>query len=111
MIYFASDFHLGAPNREISNIREKLIIRWLDSIQPDAEALYLLGDVFDAWVEYRKVVPRGYIRFLGKLAEWRDAGIPIYAFTGNHDLWVTNYFEEELGIPVFKKYIVAEHHG
>ena len=84
-IYFASDFHLGVPTYEKSLDREKKIVRWLDSIKTDAEELYLLGDVFDFWFEYKTVAPRGYVRLLGKLAELSDAGIPIYYFTGNHD--------------------------
>lgn len=100
MIYFASDFHLGAPNHVTSREREDRIIRWLDHIKADAEAIYLLGDLFDFWHEYKTVVPKGSIRFLGKLAELADAGIDIQVFVGNHDLWMSGYFEEELNIPV-----------
>lgn len=100
-IYFASDFHLGVPDYERSLIREKRIISWLDSIRNDAHTIFLLGDIFDFWFEYRFTVPKGYIRLLGKLAELRDSGIPIYFFTGNHDLWMFDYFPRELGIPVF----------
>ena len=101
-VYFASDFHLGIPNKEASLKREKLIVKWLDSIQHDAKALFLLGDLFDFWFEYTSVVPKGYVRLLGKLAELRDKGIPIHCFTGNHDLWMFGYFESELGIPVIR---------
>ena len=99
-IYFASDQHFGAPSNELSLPREKKFVAWLDQIKPDAEALFLLGDLFDFWFEYKTVVPRGFVRVLGKLAELRDSGIPIYFFTGNHDLWMDDYFQTELGIPV-----------
>ena len=102
-IYFASDLHLGIPNHQDSLVREKKFVRWLESIQDDAKALYLVGDIFDYWHEYKRVVPRGFVRLLGKLAELRDGGLPIFAFTGNHDLWMFGYFEEELGIPVYKE--------
>jgi len=101
-IYFASDFHLGAPNKVKSLERELKIIRWLDSIENDAAAIFLVGDLFDFWHEYKTVVPKGFIRFQGKLATLVDKGIPIYIFTGNHDMWMYSYFTEELGIPVFR---------
>lgn len=100
-IYFASDNHLGAPDRETSLPREKKFVAWLDHIKKDAAALFLLGDLFDFWFEYRTVVPKGFTRTLGKLAEITDAGIPVYYFVGNHDLWMDGYFEEELQIPVY----------
>lgn len=100
-IYFASDNHLGAPDREKSMPREKKFVAWLNEIKEDAAAIFLLGDLFDFWFEYRTVVPKGFTRTLGKLAEIRDAGIPVYYFVGNHDLWMNGYFEEELQIPVF----------
>ncbi|MGI9546668.1 MAG: UDP-2,3-diacylglucosamine diphosphatase [Flavobacteriaceae bacterium] len=102
-IYFASDNHLGAPDREKSLPREKNFVAWLDSIKEDAVAVFLLGDLFDFWFEYNTVVPKGFTRTLGKLAELSDAGIPIFYFVGNHDLWMNGYFEEELQIPVFHK--------
>lgn len=102
-IYFASDFHLGVPDYERSLAREKRIVAWLDSIKADAHTIFLLGDIFDFWFEYRHTIPKGYIRLLGKLAELRDAGIPIIFFTGNHDLWMRDYFPAELGIPVYHK--------
>jgi len=111
MIYFASDFHLGADGKLTSRERERKIVRWLDGIAPDAEALYLVGDVFDYWFEYRKVVPKGYMRLLGKLADLREQGLPIYFFTGNHDMWVFRYFEDELGIPTYREPIVREFSG
>jgi UDP-2,3-diacylglucosamine hydrolase len=102
-IYFASDFHLGVPDYATSFEREKRVVRWLDSIRHDAEEIYLLGDVFDFWFEYKTVIPKGYIRLLGKLAELSDSGIRIHYFTGNHDMWVFDYFEKELNIPVYRK--------
>ncbi|TXD57728.1 UDP-2,3-diacylglucosamine diphosphatase [Polaribacter sp. IC066] len=100
-VYFASDQHLGAPTNEASFPREKKFVAWLDDIKKDAEAIFLLGDLFDFWFEYKTVVPKGFVRTLGKLAEIKDAGIPIYFFVGNHDLWMHDYFEKELNIPVF----------
>ncbi len=100
-VYFASDFHLGAPNQEESLHREKKIIRWLDQIQHDAAAIILVGDIFDFWFEYNNVIPMGFVRFQGKVAELRDKGIPIFFFTGNHDMWMFDYFPRELGIPVY----------
>lgn len=100
-IYFSSDNHLGAPTYSESIPREKIFVEWLDTIKHDAEAIFLLGDLFDFWFEYKTVVPKGFVRTLGKLAELRDNGIQIYFFVGNHDLWMHNYFETELNIPVF----------
>lgn len=100
-IYFASDNHLGAPSSAGSLPREKKFVRWLDHIKKDASAVFLLGDLFDFWFEYDYVVPRGFTRTLGKLAELTDSGIPVYYFVGNHDLWMRGYFESELNIPVF----------
>ncbi len=100
-IYFASDQHFGIPDAERSKLREKKFISWLDEIKDDAKAIFLLGDLFDFWFEYKTVVPRGFIRVLGKIAELRDSGIPIYFFVGNHDLWMIDYFEKELDIPVY----------
>ncbi len=100
-IYFASDQHLGAPTPQFSFPREKKFVAWLDEVKGDAEAIFLLGDLFDFWFEYKTVVPKGFVRVLGKLAEIRDSGVPIYFFVGNHDLWMDDYFETELNIPVF----------
>lgn len=102
-IYFASDNHLGAPTAKDSKPREKKFVAWLDEIKHDAAAIFLLGDLFDFWFEYKTVVPKGFTRTLGKLAELSDSGIPIHYFVGNHDLWMNGYFEEELGIPVYHK--------
>jgi|TARA_B110000971_G_scaffold125079_1_gene128029 UDP-2,3-diacylglucosamine hydrolase len=100
-VYFASDQHFGAPTAAASFPREKKFVAWLDEIKEDAEAIFLLGDLFDFWFEYKTVVPKGFVRVLGKLAALKDAGIPIYFFVGNHDLWMNDYFEKELNIPVY----------
>ena len=102
-VYFASDFHLGAPKGKESLNREKKIVRWLDSIKQDAAAIFLVGDIFDFWFEYEHVVPKGFARFQGKIAELTDAGIPVIFFTGNHDLWMKTYFIQELGVQLYTK--------
>jgi UDP-2,3-diacylglucosamine hydrolase len=110
-VFFASDMHLGAPDKESSNLREKNVVRWLTEIQHEAEAIVLVGDIFDFWYEYKKVVPRGYVRLLGKLAELSDAGIQIIFFTGNHDIWMFRYFQEELKAKVYTEPQVIEANG
>jgi UDP-2,3-diacylglucosamine hydrolase len=110
-IYFASDMHLGSPDPASSLVREKRIVRWLDSIKHDAAEIYLVGDLFDFWFEYKKAIPKGYTRILGKLAELTDSGIKVHFFTGNHDLWMFGYFEKELNIPVYHEPIVKEYGG
>jgi UDP-2,3-diacylglucosamine hydrolase len=100
-IYFLSDFHLGAPTNEQSLVREKKVIRFLDEIKHSAACIFIVGDLFDFWYEYRTVVPKGYVRILGKLAELTDAGIFIHFFVGNHDMWMKDYFQKELSIPVY----------
>ena len=118
-IYFASDFHLGMPDLERSLEREKSIVSWLNAIANDASAIYLLGDVFDFWFEYKTVVPKGFVRFLGAISRLTDAGIPVYLFPGNHDLWVGKYLEAECGVVVVKDAITIKlgndicylHHG
>jgi UDP-2,3-diacylglucosamine hydrolase len=102
-IFFASDFHLGVPSSEASAARERRIVAWLDSIKHEAERIYLLGDIFDFWFEYKHAIPKGFIRLQGKLAELRDQNIPIAFFTGNHDMWMFDYFPTELGIPVYRE--------
>ena len=97
-VYFASDLHLGVPSKEESLEREKRFVRWLHEIQQDADAIYLMGDIFDFWFEYKKAIPKGYTRLLGKLSEIADSGIPIYFFTGNHDMWAFDYLKEEVGV-------------
>lgn len=110
-IYFASDFHLGIPDAASSLEREKRIIRWLDGIKNDCAELFIVGDVFDFWFEYKTVVPKGFVRLQAKFAEFADAGIPVHFFHGNHDLWQFGYFEKELGINVYDKPIVREFNG
>lgn len=110
-IYFASDFHLGSPNHEASQARERRILRWLDSIKADAQAIFLVGDIFDFWFEYRRVVPKGAVRLLGKLAELKDNNIDIHFFTGNHDIWMFDYFPKELGITVHRGSLQIELEG
>lgn len=100
-IYFLSDFHLGAPNANESLIREKKIVSFLESIRNTAAAIFIVGDIFDFWFEYKNVVPKGYVRLLGKMAELADTGIPIHVFVGNHDMWMSGYFEQEMNIPVY----------
>jgi UDP-2,3-diacylglucosamine hydrolase len=100
-IYFLSDFHLGVPDHASSLLREKAVIRFLDIAKLDAAVIFIVGDLFDFWFEYKKVVPKGFVRVMGKLAEITDAGIPIHFFVGNHDMWMDGYFEAELNIPVY----------
>lgn len=100
-IYFLSDFHLGAPDHATSLVREKAVIRFLEAAKQDAAEIFIVGDLFDFWYEYKKVVPKGFIRVLGKLAEITDSGIPVHFFVGNHDMWMDGYFEQELNIPVY----------
>lgn len=110
-IYFASDFHLGAPNHEASLAREKKIVRWLESIRHDAEEIFLVGDLFDFWFEYKRAVPRGYTRLLGKISELTDSGIPVHVFTGNHDMWIFDYLPKECGVTVHRDPIEREWSG
>lgn len=110
-IYFASDFHLGIPDKASSLAREKRICQWLDEIKHDAARIFLVGDLFDVWFEYKRVIPKGYARFFGKLAELSDAGIPVEVFTGNHDLWMQGYFEDEFSIPVHHNPIQRTYNG
>jgi UDP-2,3-diacylglucosamine hydrolase len=100
-IYFLSDFHLGAPNVADSLLREKKVVAFLESIRHNAQIIFIVGDMFDFWYEYKTVVPKGYTRILGKLAELTDSGIQIHFFVGNHDMWMNGYFEREFGIPVY----------
>lgn len=97
-VYFLSDVHLGAPVLKNNKERERHLVCWLDSVKPDCAALFLLGDIFDFWFEYKRAVPRGFVRFLAKIAEFTDAGIPVHFFTGNHDIWVFDYLPEECGV-------------
>lgn len=110
-LYFISDIHLGAPALNNNREREKLFVRWLDDIKDDAGSLFLMGDIFDYWFEYKTVVPKGFTRSLGKLAELADSGIDVHFFTGNHDLWAFDYFPTELGIQVHYKEMRATFSG
>jgi len=110
-IYFISDIHLGAPALKNNREREKLFVSWLDEIKKDAAALFLMGDIFDYWFEYKTVVPRGFTRTLGKLAEIADSGIPVHFFTGNHDVWVFDYLPSELGVQVHREAMRATFSG
>ena len=107
-IYFVSDVHLGAPAFKNNHEREMLFARWLDSINEDVQELYLLGDIFDFWWEYKKVVPRGFTRILGRIANLTDRGIPVHFFPGNHDLWVFDYLPSEIGVIVHRSEIIKE---
>ena len=110
-IFFASDFHLGVPDYESSLEREKKVIRWLDSIKNEAAEIYLLGDVFDFWFEYKRAVPKGFVRLQGKIAELTDSGIPVHWFIGNHDMWIFDYIPKELGVNMFRTEIEREYNG
>lgn len=110
-IYFISDIHLGAPAFKDNREREMLFAQWLDFISDDVSELYLLGDIFDFWFEYKKVVPRGFIRILGRLAMLTDKGIPVHFFTGNHDLWVFDYLPQEIGLKIHRNEFITEIEG
>jgi UDP-2,3-diacylglucosamine hydrolase len=110
-IYFASDFHFGVPDHALSREREDLVVSWLEEIRKDAAEIYLIGDVFDFWFEYSAVIPKGFIRFQGKLAELADSGIKITLFKGNHDMWMFDYFVKELGIQVISDELILERNG
>lgn len=132
-IYFLSDAHLGTPfyvksstknvaattlpnkivknNEPLSHEVERKLCRWLDLVKQDAEAIYLLGDLFDYWFDYETVVPRGFTRFLGKISEITDLGIEVHFFIGNHDIWLTDYFEKECGMIIHREPLVKEIYG
>lgn len=110
-IYFASDFHLGSGSYASIREREDRVVRWLDMIKADATEIYLMGDVFDFWFEYATVVPKGYIRFLGKLSQLVDSGIKLTLFKGNHDMWMFDYFEKELGATIISNELEIERDG
>lgn len=107
-VYFISDCHLGIPDAKASCEREKLLVKWLNEIKEDALEIYIMGDLFDFWFEYKTVIPKGFTRLLGKLAEITDSGIPIHFFRGNHDIWTFNYFQEELNIQMHRKPEIVE---
>lgn len=110
-IYFLADSHLGVPTSEKSLERERILVSWLDKVSVDAGEIYLLGDIFDFWFEYSSVVPKGFVRLLGKLAEVADSGVRVHYFTGNHDMWAFGYFEKEMGLIMHRKPIEVVHHG
>ncbi|MCP9236097.1 UDP-2,3-diacylglucosamine diphosphatase [Lewinella sp. JB7] len=111
-VFFASDFHLGVDARHSSRERERQIVRWLEYCEAEgAEAIYLVGDLFDFWFEWRRAVPRGFVRFLGKLAELTDRGIPVHVFTGNHDMWMHDYLQEEAGVRLYREPVVHTLYG
>lgn len=112
-IYFASDFHLGTDGRDSTEDREIKIVKWLESIKADCKELYLLGDIFDYWYEYREVIPKGYVKFVSTMSQMLEDGTKIYLFTGNHDMWMFGYFTQEMGIPIYKEPIerkILNHH-
>lgn len=110
-IYFASDLHLGIPNHAASLAREKTFVRWLSAIQSDCKTLFLVGDIFDFWFDYKTAIPKGFVRVLGKLAEMADQGIVIHYFKGNHDMWLNGYFEQELGFIIHDDNYIFEENG
>ena len=109
--YFASDVHLGLGGFEKSLKREKIFVKWLDNIKEDAAGIYLLGDIFDFWHEWKRSAPQGFVRMLGKLAELADSGIPIHLFTGNHDIWIYDYLPREIGLTLHRKSFKTELYG
>jgi UDP-2,3-diacylglucosamine hydrolase len=110
-IFFASDFHLGLPAGSDPKEREKRIVKWLNSVSPEAKEIYLLGDVFDFWWEYKLVVPKGFTRFLGTISSITDSGIPVHFFTGNHDMWIGKYLIDECGVIIHTDPFETEFNG
>lgn len=110
-IYFASDFHLGVPTFEKSLAREKEVVKWLNTCRKDASEIFLVGDVFDFWFEYRRAVPRGFTRLLGTISEITDSGIPVHWFTGNHDMWIFDYLPQECGVTLHREPVQREWNG
>lgn len=110
-IYFASDFHLGIPDYQSSLIREKKFVSWLDLVSKDATEIFLMGDIFDFWFEFKHVIPKGYVRLLGKLAEITDKGIPVHLFKGNHDIWAFDYLNTEINVELHRKPVIREIDG
>jgi UDP-2,3-diacylglucosamine hydrolase len=110
-IYFASDFHLGIPDHDSSMIREKKLVAWLEMVRADAAEIFLMGDLFDFWFEYKTAIPRGYARLLGKIAEITDSGIPVHLFRGNHDMWAFDYLTKELNIQLHRDPEFREFNG
>lgn len=110
-IYFASDFHLGVPTYEKSLEREKKVCAWMDEIRPTCSELFLVGDIFDFWFEYKHAIPKGFVRLQAKIASFTDAGIPVHLFTGNHDMWIFDYLPQELGVKLYRNPIECEYFG
>lgn len=110
-VYFISDLHLGASTLKDPRETEKRVVRWLDSVKDSASAIYMLGDVLDYWYEYKSVVPRGYVRFFGKIAELTDSGVEVYWLIGNHDIWIFDYLPSEIGVKVHKESFITEMSG
>lgn len=110
-VYFISDFHLGIDTEVPSHLREKYVVHFLDSIKHEASEIYLLGDILDFWFEYKSVVPKGFTRLFGKLAELTDMGISIEWYTGNHDMWTFGYLESELGVVISKNPLLKKING
>jgi len=110
-IFFASDFHLGLDTGSDPLVREKKVVSWLKSIAPCTREIYLVGDIFDFWWEYRHVVPKGFTRFLGTISDLTDSGIPIHFFTGNHDMWVGDYLSRECGMTIHKEPLTVNFDG
>lgn len=109
MVYFLSDAHLGSLLVKDKRAHEKKLVDWLDSVKNDASVIYLVGDIFDFWFEYKTVVPKGFVRFLGKVAELIDSGIEIHFFIGNHDIWTFGYLQDEVGLIVHKEPFLVQH--
>ena len=110
-IFLASDFHLGIPDQNTSLEREKKIVGWLNHIEPLASEIFLVGDIFDFWFEYKRAIPKGFVRLQGKIAELTDKGIPVHLFTGNHDMWIFDYLPKELGVQLYHDPIQREWFG
>lgn len=111
MYYFASDMHLGLTTDNNSREREKLLVEWLQSVAPDADAIFIVGDMFDFWYEYRRVVPKGFTRLLGTLSSLTDSGTDIHFFAGNHDMWAYDYLSSECGVHVHHDPLLIELSG
>jgi UDP-2,3-diacylglucosamine hydrolase len=109
--YFASDFHLGTPDSKTSREREKSLVQWLEHIEKDADEIFLIGDIFDFWFEYKTVIPKGFVRLQAKIAAIVDKGIPVHFFKGNHDMWMFHYFQEELGVQMHSDEYCFEKNG
>jgi UDP-2,3-diacylglucosamine hydrolase len=110
-VYFLSDAHLGSRAIQHGRTQERRLVNFLDSIKHKADAVYLLGDMFDFWYEFRTVIPKGYTRFLGKLSELTDTGVEVHFFIGNHDIWCGDYLTKECGVIMHYEPLTIEIHG